>query len=80
MKIVFVDLRKEIERRKLRTLLTTNCLDTRNLELLSNLGVGCVYHFLDAFTTDFMSLVILYMDVEFSTLPVEQGKKSDIAS
>ena len=34
-----------------------------------------MYHFLDAFTTNALSCVALYMDVEFSTLRVEQGHK-----
>ena len=32
-------------------------------------------YFLDAFTTNVLSCVTLYIDVEFSTLPVEQGHK-----
>ena len=34
-----------------------------------------MYHFLDAFTTNVLSCVTLYIDMEFSTLPVEQGHK-----
>ena len=34
-----------------------------------------MYHFLDAFTTNVLSCVTLYIDVEFSTLLVEQGHK-----
>ena len=84
MKIVFIDhkskisekKKRKIERKRFRTSLRTNCLDTRKPEQFSNLGVGCtMYHFLDAFTTSVLSYVTLYMDAEFSTLPVEQGHK-----
>ena len=34
-----------------------------------------MYQFLYAFTTNVLSFVTLYMDVEFNTLPVERGHK-----
>ena len=45
--------------------------------MVLNFGCGSryTYHFVDAFTTFVLSCATLFMDVEFSTLPVEQGHK-----
>ena len=38
-------------------------------------GSRYTYHFVDAFTTFVLSCATPFMDVEFSTVPVEQGHK-----
>ena len=77
MKIVFIDHKSKIreKKRKLEQKeLGKNCLYSRNPVFKFGCGLY-MYHFLDAFTTYFLSFATLYIDVKLSTLPVEQGHK-----